>query len=386
MYFFVDESGHTGSNLFDAAQPILYYGVLSSRLNVNALAASAVESMRRTAGTPYLHANELGMAKLAPLASELIELQRRLDLRFDLYEVEKADYAYLQFFDQVFDQANNLAVPWTSYWTPMRYLLLLHVARLFDEATLEIAWKARVNPDCTAANTSLVEVCTTLLGRVPEIEDRRVREIVHDALTWAIAKPETLEYNANRRGLLQSITPNLMGFQLVMAGIGKRMVASGAKTATITVDQQSQFNKAQKSLADFYASIRDVPFVTGPGMPPLDFRSMPNVPIGFSSHKDAVGLELLDVFLWLFKRMVDGKEIAHEFAPLFRRAVRRGRTDEISLDAIRKRWEPVFLENEQKPLTDGQLANAREMQAQMETRRRTAIRDAGLVPLADVKP
>jgi hypothetical protein len=26
MHFYVDESGHTGLNLFDAEQPLLYYG------------------------------------------------------------------------------------------------------------------------------------------------------------------------------------------------------------------------------------------------------------------------------------------------------------------------------------------------------------------------
>ena len=38
MYFYVDESGHTGPNLFDAAQPMLYYGVLSSRVNLDVVA------------------------------------------------------------------------------------------------------------------------------------------------------------------------------------------------------------------------------------------------------------------------------------------------------------------------------------------------------------
>jgi hypothetical protein len=34
MYFYVDESGQTGLNLFDENQPYLYYGVLSSKTNL----------------------------------------------------------------------------------------------------------------------------------------------------------------------------------------------------------------------------------------------------------------------------------------------------------------------------------------------------------------
>lgn len=30
MHFYVDETGHTGPNLFDRTQPVLSYGVLSS--------------------------------------------------------------------------------------------------------------------------------------------------------------------------------------------------------------------------------------------------------------------------------------------------------------------------------------------------------------------
>ena len=38
MYCYVDESGNTGSNLFDEAQPALFYGVLTSKLNLDVAA------------------------------------------------------------------------------------------------------------------------------------------------------------------------------------------------------------------------------------------------------------------------------------------------------------------------------------------------------------
>ena len=37
MFFHIDESGNTGNNLFDANQPVLSYGVLSCRTNVDVL-------------------------------------------------------------------------------------------------------------------------------------------------------------------------------------------------------------------------------------------------------------------------------------------------------------------------------------------------------------
>jgi hypothetical protein len=47
MFFYVDESGHTGANLFDENQPFLYYGVLSSNLNIDVLAKKHIIALRK---------------------------------------------------------------------------------------------------------------------------------------------------------------------------------------------------------------------------------------------------------------------------------------------------------------------------------------------------
>src|SRR5690606_21938564 len=105
-----------------------------------------------------------------------------------------------------------------------------------------------------------------------------------------------------------TITPNVIGFQTVMHGIARRLKTPKA-FASITVDQQSQFNKAQKNLAEFYANARDIPWESGPGMPKMDLRNVPEAPITFRSSKESVGLELVDVYLWIFKRMMEGQDI-----------------------------------------------------------------------------
>lgn len=38
MYFYIDESGNSGINLFDLEQPYLYYGILSSQFNIDDIA------------------------------------------------------------------------------------------------------------------------------------------------------------------------------------------------------------------------------------------------------------------------------------------------------------------------------------------------------------
>jgi hypothetical protein len=95
MYFYIDESGQTGLNLFDPQQPILYYGVLSSPHNLNEVARPAVEALRERFGVERLHANELGLGRISSIASELEALQVEFDFTFDIYTVLKADYALM---------------------------------------------------------------------------------------------------------------------------------------------------------------------------------------------------------------------------------------------------------------------------------------------------
>ena len=182
MHFYVDESGHTGTNLFDPQQPMLYYGCLHSRLNVDLVARARVMSLRRRLGVARLHANELGNAGLDAIAGDLVDMQRRFDLRFSVYRVAKPDHAVICFFDQVFDSGMNPAITWTGYWTPLRYLLLIKLAHLFDEDIARAAWAARIEINDAKAIAMLVAICERLLERVDELPDARSRELVGDTL------------------------------------------------------------------------------------------------------------------------------------------------------------------------------------------------------------
>ena len=122
-----------------------------------------------------------------------------------------------------------------------------------------------------------------------------------------------------------------------MHGIASR-IKSPKKARKIVIDQQSQFNKAQKTLSELYAGARKVPWVMGPGMPQMDLSNIPAVPIEFCSSMKSLGLELVDLYLWLFKRLFEQKDLAPELLPLIKFQWRRGQMDEVSLNALSERW------------------------------------------------
>lgn len=370
MFFYVDESGHTGTNLFDENQPMLYYGVLSAKTNLDLLAASEVQKARKRLGVERLHANELGMGGLVEIVGNLLMLQKRYRPIIDVYRVAKPDHAIISFFDQVFDQGMNPAMTWTGYWTPLRYILLLKVASLFDEDIAKRAWKARIDTNDASAETELVHVCQVLESRILQIPDPRSQELIGDALRWAIGHPNEIYYNCKSKKDVLTITPNVIGFQTVMHGIARRLKTPKA-FANITVDQQSQFNIAQKNLAEFYANARDIPWESGPGMPKMDLRNIPEAPITFKSSKESVGLELVDVYLWIFKRMMEGQDIPPELYPLVKTQVHRAGTDEVSIGAISNRWSQWF--DELPEPTENQIAVGKKIVQNDEARRKDAM-------------
>ena len=346
MFFYVDESGQTGLELFDKNQPFLYYGVLSSKLNLDALALETVKNLRKRLGVERLHAAELGNLKLVDIVDDIIKLQKKFDIKFDFYSVAKADYTIMAFFDQVFDQGVNPAVTWTAYWTPLRYVLLLKVAYLFNEDIAKEAWTARITIKDEIAENHLVNVCNNLLDRVNWLPDARSRELISDALKWVIKNPSKISYNADsKHGKLQ-ISPNLIGFQSVMHGIAKRLEKSKIKAKKIVVDRQSQFNKAQKWIAELYqnAPKLDGPMPLGPGLPTMDLRHMPTVPIECTPGTESVGLELVDLYIWVFKRHIENKELSLELYKIIEKQIHRGKYDEVSLNALMERWGKWFSE------------------------------------------
>jgi len=384
MFFYVDESGNTGLNLFDPSQPALYYGVISSHIDLDVAAKPAVERMRALLGVDRIHAKDLGNDKLSMVAREFIEVQKTVNISFDFYTVVKADHAVMAFFDQVFDSGVNEAVRWSNYWSPLRFGLLLSLAMLFDEELAEKAWKSRIEGNDDNAQKILVEVCEEIILRLPELRDSGARNRLYDGLRWAIKHPGALSYNAStvglrkkeKKGPAQQISPNIIGFQFVMRGIANRLLESKCEASRIVVDQQGEFNAAQKTLADFYKQVSGLEFISGPQMPQLNFEAMPATPIEFCSSNESIGLELVDVMLWIHRRIAEEKPVSEDLMDIVKVNYHLGVTDEISFKGIWNRWKGFLTQRvDLSDLSPEQLAAAMAIRDAETARIRAALDD-----------
>lgn len=359
MYFYVDESGQTGFNLFDAKQPKLYYGVLSSALDLDWVAEPILEKLRAFLGVDRIHASKLSNEPLVKIAPVLRFLASQAGITFDFYIVNKPDFAIIQFFDHIFDPEINPAMTYSGYRTPLRYDLLARVAHLFDDAMAKDAWEARITTDSKESEIKLIDVCSKVIKNLNRMPDPRTKELVTSVMNWVIENPLEIGYNiASKEDRLQ-ISPNLIGFQFALHGIANRLETSKTKATSLVVDRQSQFNGAQEWIHDLYRRQDHVHSLGELGMPKVDFRTFPKIPIKCTPGNESAGLELVDVYLWIVKRITEKRYIAPELVQIFKDQSTKGSFDEMSLNIIAIRWkkyldhdlpnlEKIFMENLEK--------------------------------------
>jgi uncharacterized protein DUF3800 len=353
MFFHIDESGNTGNNLFDANQPRLSYGLLSSKTNVDALGQTLHRKMLKAVDQPTLHANLLGVDRLTRIAPLLIELQEKMKFDFDYYFIDKPAYALVLLFDAIFDAGLNEAVKWDIYWTPLRFLVIHKLGTLVDDDLLKEGWRLCTHRRIDTQATAIVALLNELKARALASNlDPRSKEILCDAFSFGIIHPLSLDFGT---GDDKIISPNAVAFQFVVSAMARRLRNKGLKDATsIIVDQQTQFNRAQigthhhqkliaesmkRTSAEERQRVLRHPLYRQIGSDEVLQKGMPQTQIAVSSSNNSVGLQIVDVYLWITNRMITDADLSPELRYLGGTFLKRALRDGISMDGMAHRFE-----------------------------------------------
>ena len=354
MFFHIDESGNSGNNLFDANQPVLSYGVLSSRFDVDTHGTTEQASILQKLGEQSIHANKLGDVGLSKIAHALVDLHNKFDFGFDFYFVHKPSFAVVTFFNAVFDAGINDAMKWDWYWTPIRFPLIASLSQILDEPLLQESWRL-----CLVAQKKLdrerdriVDLLANVKARVMAAKiDDRMREIIGDALEFGIKNPLQMDFGIYSD---TALSPNTIGFQFVLTSIAYRQKLLREKALGITVDRQTQFNVAQVGTYEMQSKIaaafrgdgagRDQylahPFLEGARDDAAALiEHFPEEKVTIASSDRSFGLQLTDTYLWLINRIMKGRDVPSSLTQIVQSIVRDGMIDGISIAAMMGRWE-----------------------------------------------
>ncbi|MBL7479721.1 DUF3800 domain-containing protein [Legionella bononiensis] len=338
MYCYIDESGNTGNHIFDPAQPVQYYGLLISPVNLNESIFEQIQNMRDKLNVSHLHARILG-DRLDTISDELANLISIFALNFKVHTVDKVDYIIFQFFDIVFDNDVNPMVPLMWYNSPFRYKLLVAITYfIFNSEIKQLVWKAFSSKNEQSANTAFIETCKKIrnkLHKLPFTSSIRCRVFL--ILKWAIENYSQISF---RIGLKTAYHVNIMCFRSVLDSIRE----TGVQPTEIVIDKESNYNVPQQEVLDVYRDLKNYSFPYYPHMPHVEFNNIPEVNFKFSSSRNNFGLEITDIYLWICKRKLEGRKLCKKFEELTDSSSFSW-TNDISLNTIIKTW---LLPNKQR--------------------------------------
>lgn len=255
IYTYVDESGNTGKNIFDPAQPDYFAGALISKGDFDLHYTDRICAIAGKVGETTIHANKLGLGRLEVIAADLHELLLGAEARFFVSRVEKKYLLAIKVFDVLFDSGENAAVPWHLYnFRPLKIMLAFKLSAVIDEDIARKFWDALLTPGEADARKALPPICEALKQRLHILPDQRSREVLTNGLDWVIKHPECIQFATEQKVAKKGHLPNLVAFANLLQGLHGVSQTWKKKVAAIIHDEQSEFKGTLESWHELFSN------------------------------------------------------------------------------------------------------------------------------------
>lgn len=376
MHAYMDESGNTGANLFDPAEPNFLNVAMSSLVDFDDVFRERVACIARTAGVDRLHASELGMGGVESIARSVLELVEFSQVRFYFAFVDKPDVAVIKFFDAVFDPGENPAAPHHTYVTrSLRFLLLLKFAAILSADDVRLFWDAMTSVPSPKAESAAVSAIENVLQRVYTLPDARSRQLMGDTLSWARDNIRKFSIWTPRKQDRYGHLPNIFTFPALMTGIYDSAKIWDSKVDRIIYDQQSQFGATLRQWHSLFLGF-EPEWIVHFGDTPIEFADVRDSQFEIGDSRVSPGLQIVDVVLWTFARVVADKSLGQMSSELFVRCFSHEDMFIMSLKWMATELEYTMSALMSRPMTEEQLQGGRQLMERIEQLRQRRIREA----------
>ena len=376
MHAYIDESGNTGDNLFDATQPYFLNVAMSSLVDFDDVFLDRIAGIARRAGVKWLHASELGAEGIETIAEDMTELVEFSQVRFYLAFVNKPDVAVIKFFDAVFDPGENPAAPHHSYVIrSLKFLLLLKFAALLTVDEAKSFWGAMVKPRTTESEAQAIGAIRSVLQRVDILPDARSQELIEDTLTWAKDNIGQFSFWNPRKQDRYGNLPNIFTFPALMTGIYESSKLWDTRVKKIIHDRQSQFEHTLRQWHSLFRGLEPERIVHF-GDTPIEYPDIRDSQFEMGDSRVSPGLQVADVVLWTFSRMMTGKQLGPRARELFENCFSPRDVFIMSLDWIATEVDMTLSALNRRAITDDELKAGRKLMDRIEQQRQQRMREA----------
>ena len=244
MFAYIDEAGNTGKNNADLVQPVFSYMTLASKTNLDLDLDNTIRNIFIKYNISELHgAEQNGLIEF--YARDILNLLRKNSVSFCTSIVEKVFLSYAKLYDTIFDNVENKGARFQTY--QIRSLRLFMLSNLCGITPIKVAHNFYEN--CLFAKNEdqairvLISTCNSILENIHQLQDERSKEIIGDALTWAIDNPEAITTFNTRKIDRWRHLPHIVGFLPMMSMLSLYSRKHKSKINKIIHDEQQQVKK-----------------------------------------------------------------------------------------------------------------------------------------------
>lgn len=371
MWIYIDETGNTGTNVFDPNQPVFLLGYVASRTNIDLLSARQIQRIARYVGQPYLHATEIPPDQVDGVCTEVATLVEERDVRFGFSRVSKDYLAVSKLFDTLFDPHENLEAPWLTYWVrPLRLMMVHKIASIVDEPLLQRFWNCLFQKNAAIRSQEFVAVCKDLQQRAVGLPDARSRELISQVTDWAIQNPNTITLRLTRTISLGH-APNLVAFMPLMGLMDRLSRLWRRPVRAIYHDRSGQFRSNLIEMHQVFSNAQPGPVTITVGQQEV-LRRVPGSAFEMRESAASAGLQIIDLVLWLLNRIDRGDQLPPGAYRLLNYVMRRSQISDLSFASVTPELEHQIGEIMDAPFTPEDERRARDLIELDERRRETA--------------
>jgi Protein of unknown function (DUF3800) len=297
LFAYTDESGNTGQNLFDEAQPYFLTGTLLTNADVDLTGQRVHQNWLSSLGITELHGHAIGIGKIDKISATLKQFLQAHASRFVFTQIEKRFHAAARLSFTILDSDFNQAVsPMHDLTSIFHRKMALDIFSFLTHGEAKAFWSAYESLNFS----QFVQILDNLRLRIFERHtDNRGRQLLLDALNWAAANPREIFRSTRTDG----DSPNVLALRLLLGGIHKT-TGEQSRIVKFCHDEQNQFGEEIAASFDLAKNVRGFADEST-----FLFR-MERInkflcPIKMTVSEQSIGLQITDVILDLMSQYLE---------------------------------------------------------------------------------
>lgn len=372
LFAYVDETGNTGHNLFDEAQPDFYTAALVTRGDFDLAFAELTRAIADKLSVKSLHGKQLGVKRIDSVAPDILRLLSIAKAQFFVSRVEKLYLLATKVFDTFFDSGENAAVAWHHYnIRPNKLMLAFKLATCIDIETAQRFWGCILEANEKKAVSMIPDICVSLRNNLTDLRDEAARRILTDGLAWAEKHPECIQLHTDRRSARQGHFPNMVAFANLLEGLEDLSKRFRRPVSRITHDRQSEFEKTLAAWHELYSNASSEQ-ISWAGET-YSLQRVVGSTFEVKEDEASPGIQVTDVILWLYHQFRKGTDLPYGCLEILEYAHVNGWESDFSFDGVGKAVDAQLECMMNAPFSAEQEAEARRMLEHMEASRRRSM-------------